>query len=88
MSNVKPNNKISRNDSSGVLRAAYDDESQSIRVDSGFLLYAPGRKIEVEYVDSVTERYHHKEDGTLKYTIEVIYSDSTKENLVSAERVA
>lgn len=85
---VKPNNKQSRNDPANVLRAAYDDESQSLRVDPGFLLYATGRKIEVEQVDSTTERYHYKEDGTLKYTIEVVYTDSGKGTLLSVERIA
>jgi hypothetical protein len=84
---IKPNNKKSRNDAMGTLKAAYDDEAQAFRMVPGFLLYAPGRKIEVEYPNATTEQYIYKEDDDVKYVIEVVYTDSTKDVLSSVERI-
>lgn len=85
---VKPNKKRSRIDASTTLKAAYDDEAQAFRMVSGFLVYAPGRKIEVSYPNDSTEVYTYKEDDTTLYVIEVKYSDSSKATLTSVERTA
>lgn len=69
------------------LKASFNDVDFSLTV-NGFLTGKVGRKIEVDYVNTVTEQYNFMENGNLLYTLEVIYTDVTKESLLSAERIA
>ena len=70
-----------------TLKASYNDVDASLTV-NGFLVGAVGRKVDVTYPDTVTEQFAFSENGTALYTIEIIYTDSTKESLLSAERIA
>ena len=78
---------MSKLDAPQAMKSAYNDVNASITTD-GFLTGKIGRKIEMASPDSVTEVYSFMEDGVMLYEITVIYTDSTKETLVSAERTA
>jgi len=84
MSSTKP---ASNEDSSNAIRYAFNDVNRTIGVDS-FIVGQVGRKITASYPDSVTEVYSYYEGTTLLYAITVIYEDSTKALLSSAERTA
>jgi hypothetical protein len=70
-----------------TLKAAFNNEDASITV-NGFLAGKVGRKVEVTYVDTVTEQYDFTEDSILLMSYELIYTDATKDSLLSAERIA
>lgn len=53
---------------------------------NGWLWQRVGRKIEATYPTNVTELYTFLQDSVEHYRILVTYTDSTKSNLLSAER--
>lgn len=78
---------IDVNDASQVLGYSFNRVDNSLST-SSFLVGKVGRKIEVNYVDSVTEEYSYYEGTDLLYTLQLVYTDSSKDNLASAERTA
>jgi hypothetical protein len=54
----------------------------------GFLTGKVGRKVELTLNGAGdTETYTFSENGTVLYALEIIYTDSSREQLVSAERI-
>lgn len=78
-------------DSQQTLKYAYNKEDASITT-NGFLVGKVGRKIELAIsttnVANDTETYSFIEDGITLYDIQVIYTDGTRETLLSAERIS
>lgn len=69
-------------DSNQVIRNAYDDNSNVLKVMNGFLLAKNGRSIVVDYPTSSTETYTYTEsDATVIMVVTVTYTDSTKANI-------
>jgi hypothetical protein len=83
-----------RLDADQAIQGAYNDVNSTLGVD-GFLTGKVGRKVELTLngagdVDAslyVTETYTFSENGTVLYVLEIIYTDSSREQLVSAERI-
>lgn len=65
-------------------RSAFNEVDASF-TNSGFLTGKIGRKIEVSG-SGATEIYTFIEDGVTLYVLTLTYTDSSKENLLSAER--
>lgn len=78
---------FSDRDGNQVLKASFNDVDHSITI-NGFLVSKIGAKITRSDVDSVTEDFSYYDNATLLYTFRLIYTDSTKADLVSAERIA
>lgn len=55
---------------------------------SGFLVNAVNNKINIAYPSATTETYTFVSGGVTQYVITVTYTDSTKENVSSAERTS
>jgi hypothetical protein len=81
----------SQQDSNQVMQGAFNDVDASLST-NGFLVGKVGRKVDVTIattnVADDTEQYEFSEDGVSLYTIECIYTDGTRETLLSAERTA
>jgi hypothetical protein len=90
MSNTttKPTSDLSGDN---VLRGSFNSEDNSISV-NGFLVGKIGRKVEqtisTTTVANDTETFVFSESGTILYSIRVIYTNGTRDILLSAERVA
>ncbi len=78
---------FSERDSAQTLRASFNDADSSLSI-NGFLVGKVGRRVDVTYPNSSTEVYAFSENGTALYTYTIVYTDSTKESLSSAERTA
>lgn len=78
---------ISPQDSENALRYAFNDNDKSLTT-SSFISAKIGHKIERIDIDSVTEQYNFYDGVILLYTLEVIYNNSSHDNLVSVERIA
>lgn len=85
MSNVT--RKEQNFDGERALRGAFNPEGRTLGVD-GFIVGKVGHKIEVAYPTATTETYTYYDETLLLCTIQVTYTDSTKENLSSVERTA
>ena len=85
MSNLKKSPSIINQQN--IMRDVYNENDKSLAV-SSFIDSKIGNKILKVDVDSVTERYSYYDGNVLLKTIEIIYTSSTKENLVSVERIA
>jgi len=85
MSNVT--RKEQNIDGDRALRGAFNAEGRTLGVD-GFVVGKVGHKIEVAYPSATTETFSYYDEELLLCAIEVTYSDSTKENLISVERIA
>lgn len=87
-STVKPASNLS---SENVLRSAHNEVNASLSTD-GFLVGKVGRRIQLVIstttIANDTEAYTFIEDGVTLYVITVIYTDGTRETLLSAERTA
>lgn len=79
----KPNAAVN---SGNVLAAAYNKEDKSITT-AGFLVGKQGHKVERTLVDDTTEDYSYYDGANLLYVIRITYTDSTKAEFASAERV-
>jgi hypothetical protein len=78
-------------DGDQVLKSIFNTEDSSI-TSSGFLVGKVGRKVELSLATTSiaddTEVYDFMESGTLLYQITLVYTDGTRETLLSAERTA
>ena len=78
-------------DSQQTLKYAYNKEDASITT-NGFLVGKVGRKVELVIsttnVANDTETYTFIEDAVTLYQLEIIYTDGTRETMLSAERIA
>jgi len=90
---TKPGTKL---DYEQAIQGAYNDVNSTLGVD-GFLTGKIGRKVElgissetitgvITGVDNV-ETYSFSENGTTLYILKIIYTDTTRSQMVSAERV-
>lgn len=85
MSNLKKSPSITNQQN--IMRDVYNENDKSL-VTSSFIDSKIGNKIVKTDVNSVTEQYSYYDGAVLLKTIEIIYSSSTKENLISVERIA
>lgn len=77
---------MSSNDMEQTLKFAFNEEEKSISVGS-FITGKVGHKIEVAVVSPTVDDFQYYDGATLLQTIRVTYTDNTKANFVSAERV-
>ena len=70
-----------------AIQSAYNGVDASLTT-AGFVVGVVGRKVERVDVSTTVEDFKFYENGSLLYTVRVTYTDSSKETLVSAERVA
>lgn len=84
------NSRLTRLDGHQVLKAAYDDNTQTLLTADGFFFGDDnvGRRIEVAYPSAAVETYSYYQSATLLYVITVTYTDATKANLLTVERTA
>lgn len=77
--------------SQNVLRAAFNDVDATLTV-NGFLVGKVGRKVEqaisTTTVTDDTETFTFSENGTVLYSIRVIYTTGARSVMLSAERIA
>lgn len=85
MSNLKKSPSIINQQN--IMRDVYNENDKSLAI-SSFIDSKIGNKILKVDVDSVTEQYSYYDGVVLLKTIQIIYTSSTKENLVSVERIA
>ncbi len=85
---VKP---LSDRDASQVLQASMNDINSTVGVD-GFLVGLVGRKIVLAIstttIANDTETYTFSESGTTLYVLKIIYTDGSRNVMLSAERIA
>ena len=74
-----------RLDADQAIQGAYNDVNSTLGVD-GFLTGKVGRKVTLDGVGN-TETYTFSENDTVLYVLKIIYTDSSREQLVSAERI-
>ena len=83
--------KQSKKDYENIQRYSYNDVDASITT-NGFLVGQVGRKItmalQTTSVPNDTEIISFLEGSTLLYTLTIIYTDGTRQVLMSAERTA
>lgn len=70
-----------------ALRGAFNPEGRTLGVD-GFIVGKIGHRIDVGYPSAEIETFSYYDEELLLCTIQVTYTDSTKENLSSVERIA
>lgn len=82
---------LSHLDYEQTLQSSYNDVNATLSVD-GFLTGKIGRKVELAIstttIPNDTETYSFSENGTALYTLRIIYTDGTRAQLISAERIA
>ncbi len=82
---------LSERDANQTLQSAYNDVDATVSV-NGFLVGKVGHKIEVSTstTDTAgdTQVFSFFDNGTLLYELTLIFTDSTQETLLSAERTA
>jgi hypothetical protein len=82
---------LSHLDYEQTMQSSYNDVNATLSVD-GFLTGKVGRKVELSITTTVlandTEVYNFSEGGIALYELTIIYTDSTRAQLVSAERTA
>lgn len=83
--------RLSDQDANSTLRGAFNDVDFSLTT-NGFLVGKVGRKVEqtisTTNVANDTEVISFYESGTLLYTLTIIYTNGTRDVLLSAERTA
>lgn len=83
--------QMTKRDDEQVLRLSFNDVDASLSV-SSFLITEVGRKIDVAIsttnVANDTETYAFSEKGLALYTLTMVYTDGTRDQLLSAERTA
>jgi hypothetical protein len=87
MSNKTPSNLSGDN----VLRDVHNSDDNSI-ITSSFVVGKVGRKIEsaisATSVPDDTQTVTYSEDGTVLYVLRIIYTDGTRSEFSSVERIA
>ena len=82
---------LSERDSGQTLQHSYNEMNSTLGVD-GFIVGKVGRKIDMSItttnVANDTENYVFSEGGVNLYTIQIIFTDGTRETLSSVERTA
>ena len=78
---------MTERDANQVLKLAFNDVDKSLST-AGFVVRKLGHKIEKVNVSSTVEDYNYYDDAVLLYTVRVTYTDSSKGDLSSVERVA
>lgn len=88
---AKTTKELSALDDAQVSRSAYSDTDATIPT-SGYLTPVVGRKITLALsttsIVNDTETYTFSENGIDLYAIKVIYTDGTRETMISAERIS
>lgn len=83
--------RLSERDGIQTLQSSYNDVNATLGVD-GFIVGKIGRKVELTIsttnVANDTEVLNFSELGTPLYEFTVIYTDGSRETLLSAERTA
>jgi hypothetical protein len=78
-------------DSNQAIKAAFNDVDASLAT-SGFLTAKVGRRVELAIstttIANDTETYTFIEDAATLYQIQVVYTNGTRETLLSAERIS
>lgn len=77
---------MSSQDSAQTLQGSYNDVDASLSI-NGYLIAKVGRKVELE-IDAETEVYTFSESGVTLYELTLVYTNSDRTDLVSAERTA
>jgi hypothetical protein len=82
---------LSHLDYEQTLQSSYNDVNATLSVD-GFLTGKIGRKVELAISTTTvvddTETYSFSESGTPLYALKIIYTDGTRSQLISAERIS
>ena len=82
---------LSEYDSHQIFQKSYNSEGGTLAVD-GFLVGKVGRKVEQSIgttnVANDTETFVFSESGTNLFTLTIVYTDGTRQTLLSAERTA
>ncbi len=85
---IKP---FSQRDPGQTLQAGFNDVDSTLTV-NGFLVSVVGRKITVTIstttVSNDTQNFAFSENGIALYTLQLVFTDSTYSQLISAERTA
>lgn len=79
--------QASKLDYEQVIKSASTDELATIAT-SGFVQSKVGHKIEKSVVNATTDDFSYYNGSTLLMTLRIIYDDSTKASVTSAERIA
>ena len=83
--------KASHQSADNTLRESFNDIDKTLSV-NGFLVGKVGHKItltiQTTTVANDTESYSFLDTGVLLYTLTIIYTDGTRNTLLSAERTA
>ena len=83
--------QLSHRDGQQTLKGAFNDVDKSLTT-NGFLVGKVGHKITLGIsttsIANDTETYSFFDDNTLLYTLVIIYTDGTREQMISAERTA
>lgn len=78
-------------DSTQNIQRSYNDVNATLSVD-GFLTGLVGRKVVLDIstttVSNDTETYTFSENGTNLYAIKIIYTDGSRQTMISAERIS
>lgn len=85
------NKPLSNRDFAQTLKGAFNDVDKSLTT-SGFLTGRVGHKIELAIsttsVANDTETYSFSDNGNSLYSIQIVYTDGTRETMLSAERIS
>jgi hypothetical protein len=82
---------LSHLDYEQTMQSSYNDVNATLSVD-GFLTGKIGRKVELAIstttIANDTEVYSFSESGTALYALKIIYTDGTRAQMISAERIS
>jgi hypothetical protein len=82
---------LSHLDYEQTMQSSYNDVNATLSVD-GFLTGKVGRKVELAISTTTivddTETYSFSESGTALYSLRIIYTDGTRAQMISAERIS
>jgi hypothetical protein len=81
---------MSEKDYAQVIKSVFNDTDKSLTI-NGFLVGRVGHKVTLtlsttNFVND-TETYSFYDNGTLLYSIRIIYTDSTRSVMLEAERI-
>lgn len=82
---------LSQRDFTQTLKGAFNDVDKSLTT-NGFLVGKVGHKVTLAItttsVTDDTESYSFSDSGIPLYTLTIVYTDGTREQMISAERTA
>lgn len=88
---AKTHKQLSDRDYQQTFRLAFNDVDATLTT-NGFLVGKIGRKVEAAVSTTTvlndTVTYTFSEDGTTLYEYEIIYTDGTRTQMISAERIS